>query len=670
MIRMAWHCSGTYRTSDGEGGCGGGRQRFEPERSWIDNANLDKAETLMQPIKDKYGLGLSWGDLMVLIGTVALEEMGTPSLGFCAGRIDDEDGSESYVLGTTPEQEELTPCPQDGNCTSPFGAALLDHIYVDAGGFLGEPDPVKSVGSIRDVFARMGMNDTETVALIGGGHTFGKAHGACPGGPGVSPVEAEDGNGWPFPNTCGANPSDITTSGFEGPWSSQPLNWTQNYFTSLLNNVWTLNQSVSGNNQYASETAPFAPSADSTLEEALGLDSTNYTDPTMMLVTDISMISDDSYSGIVSEFATDMSSLDLQFASAWYKLVTRDMGPSTRCFNEDSPDAQYFQGPLPQPFTTLPELDIIDEALGEVFFELAIIETAYLCAATYRASDFFGGCNGGRIRLEPEKSWPERIPVEQLVNGVHEIELNMSTADKIVYSATKALQMSLSEAWNDSVSFTFCPYRSDAVDEYQVVSESLILQPYDNKALQQKRHARLLGLSLIEYVALQGRPRTVEYMNFLGYSGSYTTELTLSNSFTKALLQENWNATGVTGIYGDEYVLDEMYLTAYDMALINDTDFLSVVEELANNDELFFSTFTTAWTKLMNSDRFDGPVENLCTNGNIEIIKFGSETSASGESDRTSSFAGGVYFGVFFASLLFIVVLLAIIGGALYFVSK
>jgi len=338
FIRLSWHSAGSYRISDGRGGGDGGRMRFDPERSWDDNTNLDKARRILWPIKQKYGLGLSWADLMILAGTVAIEDRGGVTLGFCWGRTDDESGEDSILLGPSKEQEVLFPCDSENNgfCVAPFGAVALETIYVNPSGPGGSHDPAASAESIRDVFGRMGMNDSETVALIGGGHTLGKTHGACPLGAGPAPDE--DPND-PWPGNCGTGiGNDSFTTGFEGPWTSNPIDWDNQYFKNLISFNWTLGDSPGGNMQWFAEDADPAPAAFGDGEQ-----------PIMMLTSDIALINDESYLAIVNEFADDLDAFNAAFAAAWYKLTTRDSGPAERCLGPDVPPPQPFQNPLPPP---------------------------------------------------------------------------------------------------------------------------------------------------------------------------------------------------------------------------------------------------------------------------------------------------------------------------------
>jgi len=309
FIRLAWHCSGSFRDTDGAGGCGGGRQRFEPERSWDDNTNLDKARGLLWPIKDKYGDALSWGDLFTLAGTTAIYHMGGPVTQFCVGRVDDSNGTNSLPLGPGPK---APPCPVQGNCSRPLGTSTIGLIYVNPEGFMGQPDPKRSSFQVRDVFSRMGFDDRETVALIGGGHAFGKSHGACPAGAGLPPKDAPLN---PWPGLCGTGKgNDTFTSGIEGAWTTIPYHWDNEYFNLILNNEYVSHKGPGDKWQWKLANNP---------ESKL-----------MMMTTDISLIYDAAFKAIVAEFANDQSALDKAFGAAWEKLIT-DGGTwaeNSRCF--------------------------------------------------------------------------------------------------------------------------------------------------------------------------------------------------------------------------------------------------------------------------------------------------------------------------------------------------
>lgn len=632
FIRMAWHCSGTYRIFDGEGGCDGGRQRFEPEQSWGDNTNLDKARRLLYPIKQKYGLGLSWGDLIILAGTASIEQMGGPVLGFCAGRFDDADGTESDILGPSAAQEETAPCPpeQQGDCQAPLGAVDLELIYVNPGGFLGVPEPSNSVDPIRDVFGRMGMNDSETVALIGGGHTFGKTHGACPDGAGPPPREQPEN---PWPGNCGTGVSvDTFTSGYEGPWTSTPTVFTNNFFVALRTFPWELVQSSGGNNQFvvdrdAFPNPPQAPTVDGEDVQDIA-----------MLVTDLALLEDDNYRASVDMYADDIDAFADAFASVWYKLTTRDMGPVSRCFGPDVPAAQEFQQPLPPPPSRTPPFLFVkksalsllsvsgdgfvsDVVNGKAYNGAWFSELAYLCASTFRSSDHFGGCNGARIRFPPESEWEDRAGMSAVIDLLTPVveafsSSGLTTADMIVLSGTASLEL----ASDFDARLTYCSGRSDAENG----SENLRLFQYEDKALEQIRQARLFDMTPAEYVALQGRPRSVEYMKLLGYSGSYTTVTEqLNNEFFSTLLNEEWTVVeGTSDLpFGSEYTNADgtKFITERDFALLLEPAFLAALFEFAASEFLFLREFEAAWTQLMDADRFDGPVGNLCDNTNARI---------------------------------------------------
>lgn len=327
LIRNAWHCAGTFRSTDGMGGCAGGRSRFEPERSWEDNTNLDKARALLAPIKMKYGDALSWGDLFVLAGTTAIKTMGGPASEFCAGRIDAVDGTESLPLGPSPQQEKVAACQKNGKCKSPLGATTVGLIYVNPEGpakelidgtLVPDPDPKKSALEIREVFGRMGMNDTETVALIGGGHAFGKAHGACPLSAGLPPNENI---AHPWIGHCGTGMGpDTVTSGIEGPWSTTPTKWSNEFFTALQDWKWEKHFGPGGKWQWRIVNAS-GPLSD-----------------VMRLTTDIALLHDDTYAQIVADYAKDQTALDMAFDAAWFKLTHRGgrWSPAKKCISFSS----------------------------------------------------------------------------------------------------------------------------------------------------------------------------------------------------------------------------------------------------------------------------------------------------------------------------------------------
>jgi len=607
FVRQAWHCSGSYRTFDGHGGCDGGRQRFDPERSWADNTNLDKAKTLLIPIKQKYGLGLSWGDLMILTGNTAIETMGGPVLGFCAGRIDDYDGKASELLGPTRQQNESYPCPIEGKCKSPLGTTTVGLIYLNPEGPMGVPDPVGSSKDVRDAFGRMDMNDMETVALIGGGHAFGKAHGACPAGPGPDP-DQDPGNPWP--GACGSGKGkDTFTSGFEGPWSMFPTRWGNFYFTELVNNQWEVHVGPGGHHQWRTKNGP------------QGI---------MMLTSDVSLLSDSNYRSIVQGFAANLSLLEYHFSRAWYKLTTRDMGPVTRCVGPWVPPAQPFQYPLPAPPKTFPAWNVVQKAVenimntanssvlvpdfyqGRPYYGALFIHLAYQSASTFRNTDWLGGANGARIRFPPQSNFPYNVAMDKvltLLNPVYNAFTHLSWADLIVFAGTVAL--------NDASQFypmEFCPGRTDAMDG----AGSMNLQPNGNYSFnikQQKIERHQIGLSDKEMVALAARPRSPSQMARLGYFGSWTNNPTLlSNDYFNVLLNETWDNYVVPGTGMKQFKArgKEIYMLQSDLNLKWDTTSLAHVVDFSADNDLFLNVFSKAWTKLMNADRFDGPTGNVC----------------------------------------------------------
>ncbi|KAF1783187.1 Peroxidase [Phytophthora cactorum] len=565
FIRLAWHCNGSYRRADGRGGCDGGRIRFNPERSWADNTNLDKALDLLEPIKLKYGDALSWGDLIVLSGNVAIESMGGPVLGFCGGRRDDADGTSSLQLGPTPEQESVAPCAVDGQCKEPLGPTTMGLIYVNPEGPMGNPDPVGSVVDVRDTFERMGMNDRETVALIGGGHAFGKTHGACPTGPGPDPTQDPLN---PWPGTCGEGAlkgkgNNTFTSGFEGAWSFTPTKWGNGYFKGLTNFEWEKFDGPGGHVQWR-------PVPDTT-------------PPVRMLTADIALLHDASYHNISLEFATTRP--------PWTRSSrTPDVGPVARCRGNDVPPAQPFQNPLPPTPATLPDFDAVRSDIrsllttsvegltsdssndGTPYNGALFVHAAWQCASTFRITDYAGGCNGARIRFSPEKDWPVNAGVDKIIAALEPVKESyptLSTADLIVLAG----QVALEDAGN--VTIDFLGGRTDA--ENGNGTEILAPREYYNTTLIAVRdNIKILGVSPYEAVALAGRPRSVAQQKTLGYSGSYSNNsLTLSNEYFH-VSEKEFKANGK-----DVYMMDT------DLALLAAPELKEAVQLFASEENVF-----------------------------------------------------------------------------------
>lgn len=623
MIRLSWHCAGSYRNSDGRGGCDGGRIRHIPEFAWPDNANLDKALRLLEPVKEKYGDSLSWGDLIALVGDAAITSMGGPSIGFCGGRIDDDDGSASLKLGPSEEQESVMFCEVNGQCDAPLGPTTVGLIYVNPAGPLENNDPASAVADIRRSFGTMGMNDKETVALAGGGHAFGKVHGACETGPGPGPLEQPDN---PYPGTCGEPGSadfgrgnNTYTSGFEGPWTTKPTEWTNDYFTSLLEFNWVEVTGPGGKVQWRPEGLS---------DEDGGF--------VRMLTTDIALLKDESYLEIVKEFAANITSLEYYFSEAWYKLVTRDMGPVTRCIGDDVPEARPFQRPLPPAGEPLAQ-DVLEsiysdiekalyersygfssDSVGYTSYNGALfVNLAFQCASTFRATDYLGGCNGATIRFSPESEFAgnegtgEVIEALELIAAKHE---GLSISDLIVYAGNVALEKA------GAAELNFCQGRTDAVltDELQRELKNLAPRTYvPDPIVSVRDNEQVMGLNAYDTVALAGRPRSPMQQMRLGYSGSYSTDPSkFSNEFYKLLLSEEWVAVedGAEMSLTTEYKSKgkDIFITGADLVLTMDKEYREIVSEFAEDNKKFMTAFSSSWTKLMNADRFDGPDGNVC----------------------------------------------------------
>jgi len=648
LIRLAWHCSGSYRSWDGRGGCNGARIRFNPELSWDDNTNLDKARKLLEPIKAKYGDALTWGDLIVLAGNVAIESMGGPNIGVCLGRIDDPDGSASLPLGPTPQQELIAPCTKgDGMCEQPLGQTTMGLIYVNPEGVNGVPIPQNSVAHIRGTFGRMGMNDQETVALIGGGHAFGKTHGACPTGAGPGPKKSPDN---PWPGTCGSGDlkgkgPNTFTSGFEGAWTTSPTRWSNQYFTNLLEFDWEKHKGPGGHWQWRPK-------------HKAGSNSTEPLPDIMMLTADIALLKDPSYLKWVQHYAADEAALTKDFGNAWYKLMTRSMGPVNRCLGgKKVPPSKAFQMPLPAPSGKQPDwaavrkdiLDVMsdtkarnsafpaDASNGRPFLGAQFANLAWQCASTYRATDFAGGCNGARIRFAPQKDWPGNKGLVDAtiarLKPVKDAHPDLSWADLIVLAGTIAVEQAagVKPGAGQIVGspFEFCPGRTDAADANG--TDHLSPRNYKTPMIAVKDNPVVQGLTPREAVVLAAKPRSPAQMKARGYSaGSWTTNpAQLSNEYFKVLMGLDWQnataagyeyrapVTAAAALLGKATTKDMegrlLYLTPQDIAIKQDPELAAIAKEYAADNNLFLKDFAAAWNKAMNVDRFDGPLGNVCS---------------------------------------------------------
>lgn len=617
FIREAWHCSGSYRRTDGLGGCTGGRQRFNPELSWPDNTNLDKGKRLLWPLKEKYGLGLSWGDLMILAGKVAIEEGGFPFIGFCAGRPDQEDGSQSDLLGPTATQEQYIPCPEQGNCGYPFGADTIGLIYVNPEGFLGDYVNLSTTAAlINQTFGFMSMDAEETVALIGGGHSFGKTHGACMINQSnfLSPEQNPE-NPWPV-DIC---PNGTFTTGFEGYWSSKPSKWTNEFFQRLTGMAFEPKLAAGGNHQYMSNEAEANK---------------------MMLPSDYSLLFDPLYKSYLNVFANNFTRLTEVFGEAWYKLTTRDMGPISRCLNitikgkPQLPPAQPFQYPLPPAPSPLPDFTAVkaaiqaylytplasvpagfvpDEVNGKAYWGSLFMHTAFQCAATYRSADHIGGCDGARILLPPQNGWVFNNGVDVAMAVLAPVKttfgLSLSNADLIVLAGVVAFE----DATGTNMSF--CGGRSDATNSF----DAAMVRPtfnFSEAVYKLSWQARVRSLDTKELIALMARPRSANQMARMGYiNGTWGTAAdtnAVSNDYFNTLLNEQW--TPVQGPSGKQYVNADgtRFMTPADLQILWDPSAKNQAQIYAADAAELLARFQSGWVKMMNADRYNGPTGSLC----------------------------------------------------------
>ena len=627
FVRMAWHSAGTYRVADGRGGAGGGQQRFEPLNSWPDNGNLDKARRLMWTVKQKYGRQVSWADLMILAGTVAMEDMGFKSFGFAGGRADDW---EPDLVYWGPETVMLADERYSGkrDLKNPLAAVQMGLIYVNPEGPNGNPDPALAAHDIRETFGRMAMNDAETVALIAGGHSFGKAHGAhkpagClsvePGGAGLE----EQSFGWK--NSCGKGHSEDTiTSGFEGAWTATPTQWSMMYLANLFAYDWEVTKSPAGATQWiptdgnGAETVPDAHIA-------------GKSHAPIMFTTDLSLKVDPAYREISQRFLANPAEFEDAFARAWFKLTHRDLGPRSRYLGPDAPKVDLiWQDPIPAGTSSYDVATVKSkiEATGLTVAEL--VSTAWDSARTFRGSDLRGGANGSRIRLEPARNWQGNEPAR--LNKVLAVlepiakESGASIADVIVLAGNIGIEKAAAAA-GVKVSVPFAPGRGDATQEQTDVASYAVLEPiHDGFRNWVKKdyavtpeellldRAQLMGLTAPEMTVLVGGMRTLD-ANYNNEKNGILTNRpgTLSNDFFVNLLDMStkWEATSEEAelFEGKDRTSGELKWTGTRADLIfgSNSELRAIAEVYASStsQEKFVEDFVKAWTKVMNADRFD-----------------------------------------------------------------
>lgn len=639
FIRMAWHAAGTYRVADGRGGGSTGNQRFAPLNSWPDNVNLDKARRLLWPIKQKYGQKLSWGDLLILAGNCALESMGLETFGFGGGREDVWEPEKDINWG--PENEMLADerHDEDGNLEGRLAADHMGLIYVNPEGPNAEPDPQKSAHFIRQSFARMAMDDYETVALIAGGHTFGKVHGAASEDhkgpePEAAPIE-QQGLGWESDYGSG-KAGDTISSGLEGAWTKEPTEWDMGFFENLFEYEWELTKSPAGAWQWR----PADESAHDMVRDAHDETKSN---PPMMLTTDLALKEDPDYREISEHFYNNPDEFADAFARAWYKLVHRDMGPKERYLGPEVPEEDLlWQDPIPEiDYELIDDKDIAqlkEEILNSGLSISELVSTAWASASTYRDSDKRGGANGARIRLAPQKDWevnnPEQLSkVLEILEGIQEDFNNaqsgdkrVSLADLIVLGGSAAIEKAAEKAGHD-VTVPFTPGRADATEEQTDVESFEWLKPeadgfrnYYNttrKASVEEMlvdKAQLMSLTPAELTVLLGGMRVLD-TNYDGSSHGVFTEQpeTLNNDFFVNLLDmgTTWKAKSDDKevFEGRDRNTGEVQWTGTRADLIfgSNSELRALAEVYAADDaeEKFVKDFVDAWTKVMQLDRFD-----------------------------------------------------------------
>jgi catalase-peroxidase len=634
MIRMAWHSAGTYRISDGRGGAGAGQQRFAPLNSWPDNGNLDKARRLLWPVKKKYGQSLSWADLMILTGNVALEQMGFDTFGFAGGRADVWESEEDVYWGPETTWLDDQRYTGDRELENPLGAVQMGLIYVNPEGPNGNPDPIAAARDIRETFRRMAMNDEETVALIAGGHTFGKTHGAGPADavgadPEAAPIEAQ-GLGWKSTYGTGKG-GDAITSGLEVTWTSTPTQWGNGFFDNLFRYEWELTQSPAGANQWV------AKDAEETIPDAH--DPSKKRLPTM-LTTDLSLRFDPIYEPISRRFHENPAEFADAFARAWYKLTHRDMGPKSLYLGPEVPEETLlWQDPLPEaqgaPIDAEDVTALKAKILGSDLTVSQLVSAAWASASTFRGSDKRGGANGARVRLEPQRGWEANDP-DQLAAVLRTLEgiqrdfnagaKKVSLADLIVLGGSAAVEKAAKDAGHD-VEVPFTPGRVDATDEHTDAESFAALEPtadgFRNYLGKGNRlpaeyllldRANLLTLSAPELTVLVGGLRVLGANHQQSSHGVLTANPgTLTNDFYVNLLDlgTTWTATSedATTFEARDDATGEIKWTGTraDLVFGSNSELRALAEVYASDDakEKFVKDFIAAWDKVMNLDRFD-----------------------------------------------------------------
>ncbi|MGA5451634.1 catalase/peroxidase HPI [Streptomyces umbrinus] len=636
MIRMAWHSAGTYRISDGRGGAGAGQQRFAPLNSWPDNGNLDKARRLLWPVKKKYGQSLSWADLMILTGNVALEQMGFETFGFAGGRADVWESEEDVYWGPETTWLDDQRYTGDRELESPLGAVQMGLIYVNPEGPNGNPDPIAAARDIRETFRRMAMNDEETVALIAGGHTFGKTHGAGPAesvgdDPEAAPIEAQ-GLGWK--NSFGTGKgADAITSGLEVTWTTTPTQWSNGFFDNLFGYEWELTQSPAGANQWK----PKDGAGEGTVPAAH--DASKKIAPSM-LTTDLSLRFDPIYEPISRRFHENPAEFADAFARAWYKLTHRDMGPKSLYLGPEVPaETLLWQDPLPaaegEAIAAEDVTALKAKILGSDLTVSQLVSAAWASASTFRGSDKRGGANGARVRLEPQRGWDANDPdqlaqVLRVLEGI-QAEFNsgakkVSLADLIVLGGSAAVEKAAKDAGHDVV-VPFTPGRVDATEEHTDAESFAALEPtadgFRNYLGKGNRlpaeyllldRANLLTLSGPELTVLVGGLRVLGANHQQSSLGVLTeTPGKLTNDFYVNLLDlgTTWTATSedaTTFEARDDATGDVKWTgTRADLVFGSNSELRALAEVYAADDakEKFVNDFVAAWTKVMELDRFD-----------------------------------------------------------------